>query len=90
MNLSTLQFQSVSINPTDPTELIAGTQDNGTSAHKAGTPNWPQSIWRRRRPGELRPGQPASAPRTTTGRTRRRTPQRRHDEWRFNLATLLD
>ena len=45
VNLSTLQFQSVSINPTDPTDLIAGTQDNGTWAGKAGTANWPQSIW---------------------------------------------
>jgi hypothetical protein len=45
VNLSTLQFQSVSINPTDSTDLIAGTQDNGTWAGKSGTPNWSQAIW---------------------------------------------
>jgi hypothetical protein len=28
--LATLQFQSVSVNPTDPYELLGGTQDNGT------------------------------------------------------------
>lgn len=45
-NLVTLQFQSASINPLNPTgELIGGTQDNGTW-HYAGSSNtWYQTIY---------------------------------------------
>lgn len=43
--LSTLQFQSVSVNPASSGDLIAGTQDNGTWAGQAGNFAWSQSIW---------------------------------------------
>jgi hypothetical protein len=44
--LSTLQFQSVSINPANPNNLMGGTQDNGTFEKPAGsTTNWPQRIY---------------------------------------------
>ncbi|MGZ4269854.1 MAG: hypothetical protein ACXVFN_11000 [Solirubrobacteraceae bacterium] len=42
--LRTLQFQSVSLNPADPTgDVIGGTQDNGTWAF-TGSPRWFESI----------------------------------------------
>jgi hypothetical protein len=42
--LSTLQFQSLSVNPIDPTgDVIGGTQDNGTWAF-TGSPAWFESI----------------------------------------------
>jgi len=42
--LNTLQFQSLSINPNNPTgELLGGTQDNGTFRYH-GTKTWPQTI----------------------------------------------
>ena len=44
--LSTLQFQSVSINPANANSLMGGTQDNGTMEKPAGsTTNWPQRIY---------------------------------------------
>ena len=42
--LNTLQFQSLSINPKNPTgELLGGTQDNGTFRY-SGTKTWVQSM----------------------------------------------
>ncbi len=42
--LNTLQFQSLSINPKNPTgELLGGTQDNGTFRYH-GTNTWPQTM----------------------------------------------
>jgi hypothetical protein len=44
--LSTLQFQSVSVSPTDPNRLMGGTQDNGTFEKPSGSIiNWPQKIY---------------------------------------------
>jgi hypothetical protein len=43
--LSTLQFQSVSVNPFDPTNLQGGTQDNGTFQTTGSTTVWPQIIY---------------------------------------------
>ena len=43
--LNTLQFQSLSFNPKNPTgELLGGTQDNGTFLYQ-GTSTWPQTIF---------------------------------------------
>jgi hypothetical protein len=42
--LSTLQFQSLSVNPADPSgDVMGGTQDNGTWAF-TGSPAWTESI----------------------------------------------
>jgi hypothetical protein len=42
--LNTIQFQSLSFNPSNPTgELLGGTQDNGTFSY-TGTPTWFQSV----------------------------------------------
>jgi hypothetical protein len=42
--LNTIQFQSVSFNPKNPTgELLGGTQDNGTFAY-TGSPTWLESV----------------------------------------------
>jgi hypothetical protein len=42
--LNTIQFQSLSFNPSDPTgELLGGTQDNGTFAY-TGSPTWVESV----------------------------------------------
>jgi hypothetical protein len=44
--LSTLQFQSVSINPSNATNLMGGTQDNGTFEKPTdSTTKWPQKIY---------------------------------------------
>ena len=43
--LSTLQFQSVSINPHNPSDLQGGTQDNGTWEGSANNPNWPETMY---------------------------------------------
>jgi hypothetical protein len=44
--LSTLQFQSVSINPSNANNLMGGTQDNGTFEKPSNsTTNWPQIIY---------------------------------------------
>jgi len=44
--LSTLQFQSVSINPSNANNLMGGTQDNGTFEKPSNsTTNWPQVIY---------------------------------------------
>jgi hypothetical protein len=44
--LSTLQFQSVSINPSNANNLMGGTQDNGTFQKPSNsTTNWPQVIY---------------------------------------------
>lgn len=43
--LDTLQFQSLSINPKQPTqELLGGTQDNGTWLYKGSSVLWPQTM----------------------------------------------
>jgi hypothetical protein len=43
--LATIQFQSVSINPGDPTSsLLGGTQDNGTFLFDGGFDEWQQQI----------------------------------------------
>lgn len=43
--LSTLQFQSLSVNPNDPKNLMGGTQDNGTFETTGGSVVWPQIIY---------------------------------------------
>jgi hypothetical protein len=43
--LATLQFQSLSVNPSDPRGLQGGTQDNGTWVGTAGDQSWSQTIW---------------------------------------------
>jgi hypothetical protein len=43
--LSTLQFQSVSVNPFDTDNLMGGTQDNGTLETDGSTAVWPQIIY---------------------------------------------
>ncbi|HEV2010799.1 MAG TPA: exo-alpha-sialidase [Candidatus Limnocylindria bacterium] len=44
--LSTLQFQSLSLNPKNPTrELMGGTQDNGTWLFTGNTTTWDQTIY---------------------------------------------
>jgi hypothetical protein len=44
--LSTLQFQSVSVNPSNPNNLLGGTQDNGTFEKPTNsTTTWPQTIY---------------------------------------------
>ena len=44
--LSTLQFQSVSVNPSNANNLMGGTQDNGTFEKPPNSTNaWPQKIY---------------------------------------------
>ncbi len=43
--LSTLQFQSLSVNPFDPKNLMGGTQDNGTFETTGSSVVWPQIIY---------------------------------------------
>ena len=44
--LSTLQFQSVSVNPSNANNLMGGTQDNGTFEKPSNsTTKWPQKIY---------------------------------------------
>jgi len=43
--LSTLQFQSVSINPANPTDLQGGTQDNGTWEGSTANPSWFSTMY---------------------------------------------
>jgi hypothetical protein len=43
--LSTLQFQSVSVNPFNSSNLMGGTQDNGTFQTTGSTTVWPQLIY---------------------------------------------
>jgi hypothetical protein len=43
--LSTLQFQSLSVNPADPQNLQGGTQDNGTWETEKPSAEWPMTIW---------------------------------------------
>ena len=43
--LSTLQFQSLSVNPFDSSNLMGGTQDNGTFEKDRSTVVWPQIIY---------------------------------------------
>ncbi|HWX34178.1 MAG TPA: hypothetical protein VNZ53_42990 [Steroidobacteraceae bacterium] len=43
--LSTLQFQSLSVNPFDSRSLMGGTQDNGTMATDGSDLVWPQIIY---------------------------------------------
>lgn len=45
-NLSTLQFQSLSVNPLNPTgEVLGGTQDNGTWHYVGSSNTWYQTIY---------------------------------------------
>lgn len=41
--LNTLQFQSLSVSPTNPRRALGGTQDNGTWAF-TGTPTWTETV----------------------------------------------
>lgn len=43
--LSTLQFQSLSVNPANPKNIQGGTQDNGTWETAGGSTSWPQTIF---------------------------------------------
>ena len=43
--LSTLQFQSLSVNPANPKNLMGGTQDNGTFETTGSAVVWPQIIY---------------------------------------------
>ena len=43
--LSTLQFQNVVVNPNDPSQLMGGTQDNGTWLGTNDTGLWNQTIY---------------------------------------------
>jgi hypothetical protein len=43
--LSTLQFQSLSVSPADPKNLMGGTQDNGTFETTGSSVVWPQIIY---------------------------------------------
>ncbi|HEX9416963.1 MAG TPA: hypothetical protein VF895_09695 [Gaiellaceae bacterium] len=43
--LDTLQFQSLSINPQDASDLMGGTQDNGTFESTGAPTTWPQIIY---------------------------------------------
>ena len=43
--LSTLQFQSFSVNPQNAGQLMGGTQDNGTFQFSGNTTVWPQIIY---------------------------------------------
>lgn len=43
--LSTLQYQSVSVNPFDSKNLMGGTQDNGTWNGTTSSSSWPQTIY---------------------------------------------
>lgn len=43
--LSTLQFSTLSVDPTDPKHLQGGTQDNGTFETYGATVEWPQIIY---------------------------------------------
>jgi hypothetical protein len=69
--LSTLQFQSLSVNPKDHKHLMGGTQDNGTFETYKDKKEWPQIMY-----GDG--GQSGSMPRTprcgsTPSRARRAT-----------------
>jgi hypothetical protein len=47
-NLDTLQFINVAINPSNPAEVLGGTQDNGTWSNNnpvGDRNNWPQNIY---------------------------------------------
>jgi hypothetical protein len=47
-NLDTLQFINVAINPSNPCEVMGGTQDNGTWSNndpECSTNDWPQNIY---------------------------------------------
>jgi Arc-like DNA binding domain len=43
--LSTLQYQSMSVNPFDSTNVMGGTQDNGTWNGTTRSSSWPQTIY---------------------------------------------
>jgi hypothetical protein len=43
--LSTLQFQSLSVNPLDSSNVMGGTQDNGTWNGNTGSTSWSQTIY---------------------------------------------
>jgi hypothetical protein len=43
--LSTLQFQTVSVNPANSKDVQGGTQDNGTWEGTAGNQDWPQTMY---------------------------------------------
>jgi hypothetical protein len=43
--LSTLQFQNAVNSPANPSDVMGGTQDNGTWEGTAGNANWPQTMY---------------------------------------------
>jgi len=43
--LTTLQFQSLSVDPTNPNQVQGGTQDNGTFQTSASPTYWAQTFW---------------------------------------------
>jgi hypothetical protein len=43
--LATLQFQSLSVDPTNPHHVMGGTQDNGTFQTSGSTAYWKQTMW---------------------------------------------
>jgi hypothetical protein len=43
--LQTLQFQSLSVNPADSSDIQGGTQDNGTFETHGNVKTWPQTIY---------------------------------------------
>ena len=43
--LSTMQFQSVLVDPGNPNNLIGGTQDNGTWVNNGSSQNWDETIY---------------------------------------------
>jgi hypothetical protein len=45
VGLQTLQFQSLSVNPNDSTNVQGGTQDNGTFETQGSATTWPQTIF---------------------------------------------
>jgi hypothetical protein len=42
--LATLQFQSLSMNPQNPNDLLGGTQDNGTLSYRGSDASWFETI----------------------------------------------
>lgn len=43
--LATLQFQSLSVDPTNASRVMGGTQDNGTFQTSGSPTYWPQTFW---------------------------------------------
>ena len=80
--LTTLQFQSVSLNPQNPTgELMGGTQDNGTWLVHRQSNTWTQTIYGDGGQSGFDVGNPEHPLQPVLRRLRRRElPRRRPDE----------